>query len=165
MGIGKEILLSEIDLSVLQIPIEQISPVLASIFADYDFRVEGGPVDASIVFAGEGFLPVIAHIARNRFVGLLGEEGGRHFGGEVDRLFSGFSSEPDDGALFGVRVAERHGAVADRLALLIFFFHPVCCEMFGPAPCRVDLDGLYEYGFSADLQNLGAPVLSQGGEA
>ncbi len=113
-----------------------VHDVLASIFENYSFTLDGAAISSSEVFDPKGFLPVIGFVAAHRVRDM--------FGIEIDM---GFSQDPD--SLMGFRAAPVFNAPATA-ALFLLNANMVARETFGSKPQDICLDRLYEWAFKSD---------------
>lgn len=131
-----------------------IQDVMAHFFKDWQFELQGEPMDSESVFSDVGFMPLIAHATQSFFM--------KNFSENLPRGLFEVSQEDVDGSIFGMRsiinmdLAKPHQAV-----LITLVMTHCCCDIFGNDPCHIDLNELIEWASNEALQQEGLPDLAK----
>jgi hypothetical protein len=124
-----------------------IDEILTDIFGAYDFYLDGDRMHPAEVFSPSSFLPLFSAIAINRTESLFG------FPLYVEEI-------EDEDAIFGIMVSPAFPTAAP-FVLYALQLASVIEDVVGKEPCRIDLDDLYAYGTSEEMQQAGLPFLGK----
>lgn len=122
-----------------------VTDVLSEIFVQYRFKFGGEEMLPHEVFSGNGFLPVLSHLACARLNDLFGIP----FEVEINE-----SAE----AILGVSISPSFTSTSSLVMYLISTM-VVANEIFGVVPSDIALDDLYEWSMDESMQQKGLPYL------
>lgn len=123
--------------------------ILAEIFKDYRFMLDGARMTPSLVFGPSGFLPVISFMTTSKMRSLYGDAKDIPIT-ENDDSVVGFMIDP----LF---------QSTNELMMYLIVTTDIAKEMFGDEASNKEivLDKLYDWTFNAQEQEKGIPVMSE----
>lgn len=122
-----------------------IEEIMAAIFSKYNFALDSNPMLPSEVFAADSFLPLFSSIAISRAESIFG------FPFYIEEI-------EDENALFGMTIAPEFPSAAPFLIYTLQMMN-VATDIFGRVPCKIELDELYAWATSRELQEAGLPYL------
>lgn len=122
-----------------------VSEIMAEIFSSYKFQFGNDDMLPGEVFAGNGFMPVLSHLACLRVHDLF------ELPMQIEQI-------ENDRAILGVEVNPTFRSLSAMLVYLLNLMQ-VSYEVFGVVPGNINLDELYEWSLNESMQQKGLPYL------
>lgn len=125
--------------------VPNVEDILSAIFGDFKFTLHGAEITASEVFSREGFLPAIGFISASRMKDTYG----------IDIQVP---IEEEENSITGYALTMKFENPSQTLMFLLTAT-TVSHEIFGRVPGLVNVDKLFDWMFSPEVQEQGLPCL------